>query len=50
MAWQAVNEVQDWEKVAVWFLREYESHWKPWVATDAYNKIKKALDAYGSIP
>jgi glycine betaine/proline transport system substrate-binding protein len=50
LAWAEENEVQDWEKAAVWFLREYDRVWKTWVTTDAYNKIKEAVDAYGSIP
>jgi glycine betaine/proline transport system substrate-binding protein len=50
-AWAQENEASgEWEKVAVWYLREYDSVWKTWVTTDAYNKIKAALDAYGSIP
>jgi glycine betaine/proline transport system substrate-binding protein len=49
-AWTKENEVQDYEKSAVWFLREYESRWKTWVTTDAYNKVKQALDDYGPIP
>jgi glycine betaine/proline transport system substrate-binding protein len=50
-AWALENEVGgDWEKVAVWYLREYDSVWKTWVTTDAYNKIKEFLDAYGAIP
>jgi len=49
-AWAVENEIQDWEKAAVWFLREYEGHWKTWVTDDAYNKVKKALDEYGPVP
>jgi len=49
-AWAVENEIQDWEKAGVWFLREYESHWKTWVTDDAYNKVKKALDEYGPVP
>jgi len=50
-AWGVENEVSgEWEKVAVWYLREYDSIWKTWVTTDAYNKIKKALDEYGALP
>jgi glycine betaine/proline transport system substrate-binding protein len=50
LAWAETNEVQDWEKAAVWFLREYDSHWKPWVPADIYTKVKAALDAYGNLP
>jgi len=49
-AWAKENEVQDWEKVGVWYLRTYEDRWKAWVTTDAYNKIKDALDDYGPVP
>jgi len=49
-AWCVENEIQDYEPAAVWYLREYDSRWETWVTTDAYNKIKTALDAYGSIP
>jgi glycine betaine/proline transport system substrate-binding protein len=44
-AWSKENEVQDWEEAAIWYLNEYESSWKTWVTTDAYNKIKDALAA-----
>jgi glycine betaine/proline transport system substrate-binding protein len=45
LAWAEENEIQDWEKVAVWFLREYDSTWKTWVTSDAYKKVKEALEA-----
>ena len=48
-AWAKENEVQEWEKAGVWYLRTYEDRWKTWVTTDAYTKIKKALDEYGPI-
>lgn len=44
-AWAKENEVQDYEKAAVWYLGEYEDDWKTWVTDDAYNKIKDALAA-----
>ncbi|MDP6126814.1 MAG: glycine betaine ABC transporter substrate-binding protein [Dehalococcoidales bacterium] len=49
-AWVKTNEVQDWEKAAVWYLREYDSRWKGWVSGDAYTKIKKYVDDYGPLP
>jgi len=49
-AWAKENEVEDWEKVGVWYLREYEERWKTWVTDDVYKKIKKALDEYGPVP
>lgn len=42
-AWSVSNEISDYKKTAVWFLKEYDSFWKSWVTTDAYNKIKSAL-------
>ena len=49
-AWVKENEVEDWEKAAIWYMREYQSRWKTWITTDAYNKVKKALDEYGPVP
>lgn len=46
-AWAAESETGgDWEKVAVWYLREYDSIWKTWVTDDAYKKVKDALAEY----
>ena len=43
-AWAEENQIGDeWDRAAVWFLREYDSLWKTWVTTDAYNKVKNAL-------
>ncbi|MFH1639568.1 MAG: glycine betaine ABC transporter substrate-binding protein [Chloroflexota bacterium] len=50
LAWVEENEVKNWEVGAVYFLREFDSHWKTWVPNDVYQKIKKAVDDYGSIP
>jgi glycine betaine/proline transport system substrate-binding protein len=49
-AWAKENEVEDWNKVSVWYLRNNESRWKAWVTDDAYKKIKTALDEYGPVP
>jgi len=49
-AWAKENEVEDWEKVGVWYLRTYEDRWKTWVTDDAYKKVKKYLDEYGPVP
>jgi len=49
-AWCVENEIQDYEKTGVYYLRNYEDRWKTWVTDDAYNKVKAALDEYGSIP
>lgn len=50
LAFQMEHEINEWEAMAVWWLREYDSHWKSWVTTDAYNKIKTALDDYDPVP
>ncbi len=49
-AWAKENEVENWEKVGVWYLRGYEERWKTWVTDDAYKKVKKVLDEYGPVP
>jgi glycine betaine/proline transport system substrate-binding protein len=49
-AWAKENEIEDWEKAAVWYMRTYDDRWKTWVTDDAYTKIKKALDEYGPVP
>ena len=49
-AWVKENEVEDWKKAAIWYLREYDSRWKAWVTSDAYTKIKKFVDDYGPVP
>jgi len=48
-AWAKENEVEDWEEVAIWYLREYDSRWKDWVTSEAYTKIKEFVDGYGTI-
>jgi ABC-type proline/glycine betaine transport system substrate-binding protein len=50
LAWAEEKEIQDWEKAAVWFLKEYDSTWKSWVTSDAYNKVKEAVNAYPALP
>ena len=50
LAYQMENEIDDWETVAVWWMREYDSHWKTWVPTDIYNKVKAFLDDFGPVP
>ncbi len=49
-AWVKDNEVEDWEKAAVWYMREYESRWKGWITAEAFTKVKAALDAYEAVP
>ena len=50
LAYQMENEINDWETVAVWWMREYDSHWKTWVPSDVYTKVKAFLDDYGPVP
>jgi glycine betaine/proline transport system substrate-binding protein len=50
LAWAETNEIQNWERAAVWFLREYDDVWKTWVTADAYTKVKAAVDDYGPLP
>jgi len=50
LAYQMENEVNEWETVAVWWMREYDSHWKSWVPSSAYTKIKAFLDDFGPVP
>ncbi|MDP6142252.1 MAG: glycine betaine ABC transporter substrate-binding protein [Dehalococcoidales bacterium] len=49
-AWVQENEIDNWEKAAIWYMREYDSRWKAWVTDDAYTKIKKFVDAYDPVP
>ena len=42
-AWSQDNEVSDYFVTAIYYLRNYESTWKTWVTTDAFNKVKDAL-------
>ncbi|MFC1982041.1 glycine betaine ABC transporter substrate-binding protein [Chloroflexota bacterium] len=42
-AWAVENEIQDWDLAGIYYLKNYEDHWKTWVTDDAYTKIKDAL-------
>ena len=42
-AWSKENEIQDWDKAAIFYLKTYEDRWKTWLTDDAYNKVKAAL-------
>ena len=44
IAWSVGNQVQDWEKAAVYYLQNYEDSWRSWVTPEAFDKIKKALE------
>ena len=43
LAWTSENDIQDYEKTAVRYLRNYEDRWQTWVTEDAYKKVKAAL-------
>ncbi|MFC1899480.1 glycine betaine ABC transporter substrate-binding protein [Chloroflexota bacterium] len=45
-AWSNVNEIQNYELAAVYYLENYEDRWATWVTDDAYDKIKEAVDTY----
>lgn len=47
MAWAIQNAIEDWEKAAVYYLRNYEERWRTWVTPDAYDKINAALKKAG---
>jgi ABC-type proline/glycine betaine transport system substrate-binding protein len=44
MAWSQENNVKDKDKVAVYFLKNYEDRWRRWVTPEAHGKIKSALE------
>ncbi|MFQ5872905.1 MAG: glycine betaine ABC transporter substrate-binding protein [Dehalococcoidia bacterium] len=44
LAWADENDVQEWERAAIYYLENYEDRWKAWVAPEAYERIKKALE------
>ena len=45
-AWAKTEEIAgEWKLAAIYYLNNWESRWKGWVTTDAFNKIKAALAA-----
>ncbi len=50
LAYQGENEIDDWETVAIWWMREYDSVWKSWVPSDVYTKVKAFVDDFGPVP
>jgi len=42
-AWAKENDIQEWDKAGIYFMKNYEDRWKTWVTDDAYSKIKDAL-------
>ena len=44
LAWASENDVQDWERAAVYYLQTYQDRWRTWVTQDAYEKIEEALE------
>ena len=49
MAWSAENNVEDWEKAAIYYLESYEDRWRGWVTPEAYEGVKKALREAGQV-
>ena len=48
LAWARQNDVQDFEEVAIYYLSNNEGRWRTWVSSQAYEKIKAALDEAGA--
>ncbi|MEE9199444.1 MAG: glycine betaine ABC transporter substrate-binding protein [Dehalococcoidia bacterium] len=44
LAWANENGVEDWEKMAIYYMQTYQDRWETWVAPEPYEKIKKALE------
>ncbi|MEW6054365.1 MAG: glycine betaine ABC transporter substrate-binding protein [Nitrospirota bacterium] len=44
MAWKRKNEVKDFNKAAIYYLKNNKDRWKTWVTSDVYERINKALD------
>ena len=47
VAWAVQNTVDDWERAAIYYLRNYEERWRTWATPDAYESINAALEASG---
>ena len=45
LAWANDNEVEDWGRAAVYYLRTYNDRWKAWVTPEAAERIETALAA-----
>ncbi len=43
-AWANENDITDWDKSGVYYLKNNEDLWKTWVPQDVYEKVKTALD------
>ncbi len=42
-SWALENDVTDWDKAGVYYLRNFESLWTTWVPSDVATKVKAAL-------
>ncbi len=42
-AWAVENEVTDWSKAGVYYLRNFEDRWTTWLPADVATKVKAAL-------
>ena len=43
-AYAKENEIEDWDEVAIWYMKTYEDRWKTWLPTDIFNKVKDVVD------
>ena len=42
-AWAYEYGIEDWEKVAVYYLQTFDDRWEAWVTPEAYDRVRKAL-------
>tara|TARA_B100000315_G_scaffold166368_2_gene154984 strand:- start:280 stop:1287 length:1008 start_codon:yes stop_codon:yes gene_type:complete len=47
LAWASRDGVQEAERMADYYLRNYEDRWRAWVTPKAYGEIKEALEKSG---
>ena len=47
LAWASRSGVQEAEKKAAYYLRNYEDRWRAWVTPKAFEEIKEALEKAG---
>ena len=44
-AWAVENNIQgEWEKAAIYYLRNYEDRWSTWMPDKQFKKVKEALE------
>jgi len=42
-AWATTNEVRDWRKAGVYYLKTFPDRWKGWAPADVAVKVQAAL-------